>query len=185
MVTKPGIFAVSEAKEKGLLKRGHIDLMLQQWLLQEGEAQKAHACYIYPPIGSYTEHPSECDPANFGGDKTRPSGFGSNENPCHGTRMWGDPKERTKAVLQWRPGWKDRPWIAFEPEEVLHGSDKFLWKSFEDERSEWTAAQWEEWTGNPGKTKREKRMYRSFRTRMMKRSWVKSMEEAKCVVWVA
>ena len=176
------MFAVSEAERRGLLKRGHIDFELQARLLQGDEAQKAKACYIYPPIGSYTEHPSECDPTNFGGDKTRPSGFDSGENPCHGTRMWGDPKERTKAILQWRPNWKDRPWISFEPEAVLH-SDKFLWKSFEDENAALSHSEWADLTSNPGKTQREKRMFRAFKTRMMKRSWTMSWEEAKCVVW--
>ena len=182
LMTKSGMFAVSEAKQRGLLKRGHIDLELQAWLLQGDEAEKAQACYIYPPIGSYTEHPSECDPAQFGGDKTRPSGFDSGENPCHGTRLWGDPKGREKAILQWRPGWKDRPWIPFEPEAVLH-SDKFLWKSFEDEDAVKTHYELVEMEGNPGQTKREKRMFRSFKVRMTKRNWTLELEEAKCVVW--
>ena len=180
MVTKPGMAAVLSAKDRGLLKRGHIDLVLQAWLLNEGEAKKARACYIYPPIGSYTEHASECDPKNFGEGKTRPSGFDSGENPCHGTRLFGDLKERTKAFLQWKKGWADRPWIPFAREDVLHGTDKFLWKSYEDEN----AAQSVDYMMNhpvSGQTKREKRMFRSFRTRMMKRNWVKTAAEAKCV----
>ena len=104
LMTRAGMLAVNEAKEKGELKRGHIDLELQAWLLKNRNAEEARASYIYPPIGSYTEHPSECDPAQFGGDKTRPSGFNSGENPCHGTREWSDPKQRAKAILQWRPG---------------------------------------------------------------------------------
>ena len=183
MMTKQGIFAVGSAKDRGVLKRGHIDLELQAWLLQANVAEKARACYIYPPIGSYTEHPSECDPVQFGGDKTRPSGFDSGENPCHGTRLWGDPKERTKAILQWRPGWANRPWIDFEPEAVLHNSDKFLWQSFEDENAAHSHAEWMEWNENPGKTQRQKRSFRSFMTRISKRSWTKNREEAKCVVW--
>ena len=181
MADKSGIGAVREAKEKGLLQRGHIDLVLQAWLLEGDEAKKTKACYIYPPIGSYTEHPSECDPANFGGDKTRPSGFDSGENPCHGTRSWGDSKGRSKAILQWRPGWADRPWIPFEPEEFLH-SPEFDWKSYEEEAAAESLSQMREGKTNPGKTKREKRMFRSFLCRMSKRSWVADRWEAKCVV---
>ena len=66
-------------------------------------------------------------------------------------------------------------------EAVLH-SDKFLWKSFEDSNAAHSHSEWKEWTSNPGKTKREKRMFRAFMTRMMKRSWTKKAEEAKCVV---
>ena len=36
---------------------------------------------------------------------------------------------------------------------------------------------------NPGTTKREKRMFREFMSRMNRRSWVSA--EAKCVVWGA
>ena len=182
MADQFGMYAVQQAKEKGLLKRGHIDLMLKDWLLQGDEAQKAGACYIYPPIGSYTEHPSECDPANFGGDKTRPSGFDSGENPCHGTRMWGDSKGRQKAMLQWRPNWVDRPWIQFEPEEDLY-STAFDWRSYEDESAAQSLSEMKGSTTNPGKSQREKRMFRSFMTRMSKRNWTKNRFEAKCVVW--
>ena len=129
LMTKLGMSAVANARDRGVLKRDDADLVLKDWLLLPDEASKAHACYLYPPIGSYTEHPSECDPKNFGGDKTRPSGFESGENPCHGTRSSGDPKGMTKAMIQWRPGWTDRPWIQFEDEAVLH-SERFLWKSF-------------------------------------------------------
>ena len=177
MLSKFGMYAVTEAKDRGLLKRGHIDLALNAWLLKEDEAKKAKACYIYPPIGSYYEHPSECDPKQFGEGKTRPSGFDSGENPCHGTRDSGDPKQRSKAFLQWTPGWADRPWIPFVKEEELH-SDKFLWKSYEDPTASGTLLVP---PTHEGQTKREKRMFRSFRTRLMKRSWVATATEAKCV----
>ena len=182
LVTQAGMFQVHEAKERGELKRGHIDLELQAWLLKNRNAQQARACYIYPPIGSYTQLPSECDPAQFGGDKTRPSGFDSEENPCHGTREWSDPQRRDKAMLQWRPGWVKKPWIPFEPEEILHYTDQFSWKTFEDPGAAHTHEEWLE-KPNPGKTQREKRMYRQFLLRMHKRNWTKDRTEAKCVVW--
>ena len=40
-----------------------------------------------------------------------------------------------------------------------------------------------EMEGNPGQTKREKRMFRAFKVRMTKRNWTLELEEAKCVVW--
>ena len=180
MMTKTGMAACADARDRGLLTRGHIDLVLQAWLLQGQEATRAQACYIYPPIGSYTEHASECDPKNFGGDKTRPSGFDSGENPCWGTRNSGDPKKRAKAILQWRPNWADRPWIAFEDEEVLH-SERFLWKSIEDQNAIYTREQWKNWSRNPGNTQREKRQFRSFMTMMNKRSWTEHFWEATCL----
>ena len=149
-------------------------------LLQPNEAARARACYNYPPIGSYTEHASECDPKNFGDGRTRPSGFDSGENPCHGTRMFGDVMSRPKSTIQWTPKWQDRPWIKFEDEAVLHSAE-FNWKSFEDENAAFSRAEWQEWCRNPGNTKREKRMFRAFMTKMNKRHWTSPQGEAKCV----
>ena len=74
----------------------------------------------------------------------------------------------------------DRPWIPFPREMELH-SDQYLWKSFEDENAVQSVSELPLAT-NPGQTQREKRMFRSFRSRMMRRSWVASAEEAKCVM---
>ena len=178
LLTKSGMAAITDAKDRGVLKRGHIDVVLNHWLLKHEEACKAKACYLYPPIGSYTEHASECDPKQFGGDKTRPSGFDSGENPCHGTRLAGDPSGRPKFVVQWNGEWADRIWIPFLDENVLH-SEQLLWRSMEDPNAKSTLQQWKDWPGNPGKTNREKRLFRQFMTMMKKRSWTTTPEEAK------
>ena len=60
--TKFGMEAVHSVRERDVLKRGRVDLELQAWLWNADEAQNARACYAYAPIGSYTEHASECDP---------------------------------------------------------------------------------------------------------------------------
>ena len=87
-------------------------------------------------------------------------------------------------MIQWRPGWTDRPWIQFEDEAVLH-SERFLWKSFEDANAAYSLSQWKGWVGNPGKTSREKRMFRGFMAMMMKRNWTKTFGEAKQLYGVA
>ena len=84
----------------------------------------------------------------------------------------------TKAMIQWRPGWKDKKEIQFQDEAVLH-SERFFWKSFEDPHAAYSLQQWRDWAGNPGKTTREKRMFRTFMTMMMKRNWTTTMAEAK------
>ena len=178
LLTKMGMAAVSDAKDRGVLTRGDIDVVLNHWLLKYEEACKAKACYLYPPIGSYTEHASECDPKQFGGDKTRPSGFDSGENPCHGTRLAGDPKGRAKFLLQWKGGWAERIWTPFLDERVLH-SERMLWKSMEDPNAQYSLQQWKNWHRNPGKTHREKRLFRQFLTMMMKRNWTTTRGEAK------
>ena len=170
LLTKSGMAAITDAKDRGVLKRGHIDVVLNHWLLKYEEACKAKACYLYPPIGSYTEHASECDPKQFGGDKTGPSGFDSGENPCHGTRLAGDPSGRPKFVVQWNGEWADRIWIPFLDENVLH-SEQLSWRSMEDPNAKSTLQQWKDWPGNPGNTNREKRLFRQFMTMMKKRRW--------------
>ena len=170
LLTKSGMAAITDAKDRGVLKRGHIDEVLNHWLLKHEEACKAKACYLYPPIGSYTEHASECDPKQFGGDKTRPSGFDSGENPCHGTRLAGDPSGRPKFVVQWNGERADRIWIPFLEENMLH-SEELSWRSMEDPTAITTLQQWKDWPGNPGMTNREKRQFRQFMTMMKKRRW--------------
>ena len=173
LLTKSGMAAITDAKDRGVLKRGHIDEVLNHWLLQHEEARWAKACYLYPPIGSYTEHASECDPKQFGGDKTRPSGFDSGENPCHGTRLAGDPSGRPKFVVQWNGERADGIWIPFLEENMLH-SEQLSWRSVEDPTAITTLQQWKDWPGNPGMTNREKRQFRQFMTMMKKRRWTKT-----------
>ena len=197
LLTKFGFNAIKSATDRNLLKRGHIDLMLQDWLRNPGEAERARACYLYPPIGSYTEHASECDPAQFGGDKTRQSGFFSRENPCHGTRKAGDPKSREKYMYQWRGfDWTARACTQFPSEAVLH-SEQFVWRSCEEPTAfddslpspdtqahkgkDKGEGKGTEWGSNPGKTHRQKRAYRSFLTKMAKRYWVTPWEQPLCV----
>ena len=183
LVTQYGFGKIKDAADRGLLPRGHLDLVLRDWLLIENEARLARASYVYPPIGSYTEHASECDPELYGGDKTRPSGFESGENPCHGTRLAGDPKGRWKCLYQWNgPKWGDKLETPFPEEDDLHG-EVYVWRS----RAEPTACtgpyadwkDWGDWGSNPGSTERQKRAFRAFNTRLTKRIWVRELEQAR------
>ena len=69
MLTKKGFGAFDRACEAGDIPPGHIDIVLKNWLTKT--AKEVNACYIYPCVGSYIEHPSDCDPKNYGGSKTR------------------------------------------------------------------------------------------------------------------
>ena len=177
LLTKDGMRAVKAAMERKVLKKGHIDLKLLEWLNTGDEAKRAMACWLYPPIGSFTEHESGCDAKNFGEGKTRPSGFYTDDKPCHGCRVTGDQFGRTKYIYQWN-GLGERLEKQFPDDNVLH-EPRFDWKSYEeptafdDKRSG---------DANPGKTDRQKRAYRSFQKRMQKRNWVSTIEEAVCVV---
>ena len=185
LATRFGFKAIWDAKQRGVLMRGHIDMKLKEWLRLPGESELARACYLYPPIGSYTEHASGCDPVRFGGDKTRPSGFTSGENPCHGTRQDSDPKHRGKYMYQWRgESWGARECKAFPKDQVLHAPGSMVWQSFEEPDDTETDVRWNSSIGDfecPGTTDRQKREFRSFRTRMSKRFWSDDRSKAFCV----
>ena len=186
LVTKFAFGMLEGAAKKGILRRGHIDLELLRWLKHPGEAAAAGASYVYPPIGSYTEHASECDPSQFGGDKTRPSGFNSREKPCHGTRLSGDPvqSQRYKRLFQWNgEDYKDKKEHEFPQESRLH-SEEFHWisrRAFpEDVPWEETRKRWGDWGSNPGETRRQKRLYRRMNKHLQKRIWAKWSDTQAC-----
>ena len=141
MLTKKGAASVAQAMAAGKVVRGHIDLVLLDWLRTEGEATNAGACFIYPSIGSYFAHPSGCDPKGFGeAQGGRPSGF-TTKDPAQGTRLQHDLKQRGKYLVQWLGTGdkaRERNWIKFPVDSELH-SDAYRWKSF-----------WREPTASPG-----------------------------------
>ena len=100
MMSKHGAAVVWKGMQTGEIPRGHIDLVLRDWLKEGGHAKTTQACYTYPPLGSYFEHPSECDPFNFGVEQGgRPSGWEA-EKPAQGTRVATDPHgQRGKYLL--------------------------------------------------------------------------------------
>ena len=186
LMTRNGFRSISWGHHWGQLKRGHIDLMLQDWLRLDGVAERAKACYLYPPIGSYTEHASECDPKNFGGDKTRASGFDSGENPCHGTRVASDPKQRAKYIYKWRGNdWGKRECTPFPSDELLHTGKKYWWltavkpTSLADAKDE--KGKGKKKGCNPGNTQRQKRLVRMWRQAQERREWVDDSDEARSV----
>ena len=89
-LTKKGAREISAAMDEGRVERGHIDLVLLSWLQTPGEAAAAQACYIYPSVGAFFEHPSGCDPHNFGeAQGGRPAGWGT-KSASKGTRVKHD-----------------------------------------------------------------------------------------------
>ena len=137
MLTKRGAAHIMLAIADGRVQRGHIDLVLLQWLRSEEEAIKAGASYTWPMIGSYYGHASGCDPATFGeAQGGRPSGWeDGGGKPAKGTRVKEDQHERRKFIVQWRGtgvNKTERHWIPMPQDEELH-TDTFKWRSFRGE----------------------------------------------------
>ena len=162
-----------------MVERGHIDIMLRDWLRRDGVADEAQACYVYPAVGSYFEHASDCDPANFGSEgQTRPAGW--DKKSCSiGTRVEDDDKgQRSKYLIKWKGNAKqkrDRDWIPFPKDELLH-SKEYEWKSYRDlptaSSSKGTGKKKEEMTA------RAKRQRNKWRQREQMRNFVTTEAEA-------
>ena len=136
MINRRGAQTVAQAMEENKIQRGHIDLELLKWLRSPNEAKLARASYIYPSVGSFFQHPSGCDPKNFGEEQGgRPAGWNL-KSASKGTRTHHDDKgQRSKWILQWSPecgGKRERVWVPMPPDSELH-SENFWWKSYKEE----------------------------------------------------
>ena len=108
-----------------IMKPGHFDIELNKLLWSARRAQEAKACYIIPPIGNYSTHPSGCDP-KFGKGEGRPSCWDESWC-CPGTRRSEDPQYREKMFVQWSNTFVPKNLGSASVEE--HG-EELDWKSF-------------------------------------------------------
>ena len=181
MVSRAGAQSIARAMEEGKIERGHIDLVLLDWLRQDGVADEAKACYVYPAVGSYYEHPSECDPANFGGEnQTRPAGW--EKTSCSvGTRQQEDDKgQRSKYLVKWKGNSKkkrDREWIQFPKDDDLH-APAYEWKSYRHEEEPTASSAKRKGKEKEEITKRAYRLRNQWRQREKMRNFVDAEAEA-------
>ena len=188
MLSKAGFIKVSEGFTSGAIARGHIDISLKHWLQSPGVAQSFPCCYVFPPMGGYTQHESGCDPRAFGvGTAGRPSAF-ETHSPAVGTRQATDPKNRAKWLIQWRPKTGDRIWTAC-PSDAELVTEKYLWKSVreptasDDKGDDDAAVSVSDEDKQRMESKRFKRTQRQHVMRDTYRHWVDDMEEAGVVGW--
>ena len=188
MLSKEGMVSLSHGINSGSIERGHIDLVLREWLVLQGVAEDVQCCYIYPSLGGFTQHVSGCDTKRFGAHTAgRPSAFGSGENPANGTRQSSDPKFRGKYLIQWRPKPRDRVWVPCPTDEQLV-EPGYKWKSFREPTASETTdpnfVQQEDQATHENvdetqnkRSKRSKRAQRQFEKRDKYRVWADTIEE--------
>ena len=183
LLTKFAFEKIAFAAQTGALRRGHIDVQLQIWLKTKGAASDCRACYVYPPIGSYSGQVLECDPKQFGGDKTRTCGFTSGEYPCHGTRSEDEPKVgRRKGLYQWAGDGEKRAFRSLPSEWDLHTS-AYWWLSYgEPTAADASSSRKDWWEDSSCATSRQKREHRAFNLRLTKRVWVPYAGKADVLV---
>ena len=104
----------------GLWKPHHIDMELKRWLCDERFGGQIGACYIWPPVGSYSVHASECDVKGDIRDSCWNEDF-----VCPGTHPDDDPKKRKKTCMQFVKKGHQVP-LASLPD----GEWKWNWESF-------------------------------------------------------
>jgi len=95
-VSRTGAGTLRRAMDSGEVQREHFDLALKHWLWRHHA--RAGACYLWPPMGNYAEHPSGCDPQRFA--SARPSCW-AEPWCCPGTRRGDDPQRREKWLCTW------------------------------------------------------------------------------------
>ena len=85
---------------------GHWDLGLLKFL--ENYTCSLKCCYLWPPLGSYIEHVSGCDPTFAAG---RPGCWGESF-ACEGTRVADDRHHREKYLAAFRPKKGPPRWLS-------------------------------------------------------------------------
>ena len=181
LLTKFAFDKIAVACHSEEIERGPIDLVLQAWLRESGEANSCRACYVYPPIGSYTEQKSECGVEPTAARKKRASAFTLKAGPCHGAREAGDPKWTSKSLYQWTNEWSERKIFNLPAEAQLH-TREYEWKSWLQPTSAHPTKPWHDWWANPGEAERQKPEYQAFNLRLSKRLWVEEQWHADAMV---
>ena len=105
-LNKRGAYALQSAMAD--LDSGHIDLVWKDWLkAEDGRQDQVGFSYVYPPMGNYTQHISECDPKLYGAHtQGRPPDWGK-PFVCPGTRLEEDAQRREKWLCQFKK--KNKP----------------------------------------------------------------------------
>ena len=106
MMTPTGAAAIAAqmAKDAGksnaAMSPYHFDLCLKAMLAPADSNRRARACYVFPPLGNYTQHISGCDP-KFARGEGRPNCWREGW-ACPGTTVEEDPQRREKRFLAWK-----------------------------------------------------------------------------------
>ena len=177
MVSKTGALAIAAAMHTQKVIPGYIDLILLWWLRKDGEAQRVQASYLYPSVGAFGAHPSECDPVKFGADQGgRPDGW-VRRGCSKGSRTAEDALGRGKYVVQWsgtgQDGNRERLWLPFPKDPILHTAE-FRWKSYKQVEPTASSQQHPPAAPKPKLTARANRVKRQWESREDMRTFVTS-----------
>ena len=97
MMTKKAARSIKVFLSSGWKRAGHIDMLLKQWCCDSERFSGGGSCFVWPPVGSYRAHLSDCCPDQFKEDE-RPSCW-HQDWACPGTRPLHDPHGRPKKLM--------------------------------------------------------------------------------------
>ncbi len=122
-LTKKAARSIHTCFSTGFWSPNHIDMELMRWAKHQTVGQGVGRCWIWPPIGSYAEHDSECCFATVG---HRPGLWGK-DWISPGTSIDEDPQHRDKEFYKFvQKGHQERVGY-FQRADYGEDSD---WKSF-------------------------------------------------------
>lgn len=98
MLTQKAAKSIGIFLESGWKRAGHIDMLLKEWCCDSERFQGGGSCFVWPPVGSYRAHVSDCCPDQFGPQVDRPSCW-HQDWACPGTRPMHDVHGRSKKLM--------------------------------------------------------------------------------------
>jgi hypothetical protein len=98
MMTKKAARSLKVFLNSGWKRANHIDDLLKLWCCESERFAGGGSCFVWPPVGSYRAHLSECCPERFEATEERPSCW-HQDWACPGTRPMHDPQGRPKKLM--------------------------------------------------------------------------------------
>lgn len=122
-LTKKAAQSIHTCFSSGFWAANHIDMELKRWAVHERVGQNVGRCWLWPPIGSYAEHDSECCFAQVG---HRPGLWGK-DWISPGTSIDEDPQGRVKQFMKFVSKGHQTPVGSFTKADYNECSN---WRSF-------------------------------------------------------
>ena len=104
-------------------------MLLKEWCSQSERLAGGGSCFVWPPVGSYQEHLSECCPGMFKATESRPSCW-HQDWACPGTRPLHGPLARPKTLML--PVVKGCQVELTKMEDKDFEGSKFIWHTWLD-----------------------------------------------------
>jgi len=98
MLTKKAARSIQVFLSSGWKRAGHIDVLLKKWCCDSERFSGGGSCFVWPPVGSYRAHLSDCCPGQFKAEEERPRCW-HQDWACQGTRPMHDPHGRPQKLM--------------------------------------------------------------------------------------